>query len=609
MKELQLALLLLIPVVSLAETPVVYRVSFENAVHHEAQISVTYADIGDQALELRMSRSSPGRYALHEFAKNVYQVEAVDGQGKSLPISRPNPYQWDVAGHDGTVTVSYTLYADRADGTYSAIDLTHAHLNMPATLMWARGFDQRPAVVTFAPSDPGWKIATQLVQTDDALTYTAPNLQYLLDSPTELSDFSERSWQVESDGEQYTIRLVIHHDGTEDDVDEFTEMARRIVDTQIEIFGETPDYDYGRYTFIADYLPHVSGDGMEHRNSTIVTSSRSLIEADFDQIGTIAHEFMHAWNVERIRPATLEPFDYEKVNMSPNLWFAEGFTSYYGELTRRRAHAQTTDEYGEDIAQAINTVTSAPGRAFFSAEGMSMLAPFRDAARSIDPANFANTYISYYTWGHAIALALDLSLRSQFEDVSLDDFMRYVWQQHGRTETPYTTDDLCNALTAVTGNQEFADDFFTRYISGHELADYQSLLANAGMLLRRKNPGDAFLGSVELEFEGKDAYIADNTVIGSPLYEAGLDRGDQIMRVGRLKIRNQKNWDRMLRRYDPGDTATIRFMQRGMERSAKITFIEDPELEVVSYENADENVSEEQLAFRLAWLGPEPDDS
>ena len=125
---------LTIPCAVWAQSPVEYDVSFNNAVHHEARISVTWRGIGEAPLQMRMSRSSPGRYAIHEFAKNVYQVWVVDGQGNRLTFSRPSPYQWDVAGHDGSVTVTYTLYADRAGGTYSGIDLTHAHLNMPASI-------------------------------------------------------------------------------------------------------------------------------------------------------------------------------------------------------------------------------------------------------------------------------------------------------------------------------------------------------------------------------------------------------------------------------------------------------------------------------------------
>src|SRR5690606_8988480 len=151
-------------------------------------ITVVYTSVPDGPLELRMSRSSPGRYALHEFAKNVYRVRAVDGAGRELTITRPNPYQWDVAGHDGTVRVTYTLFGDHADGTYTGIDLTHAHMNMPATFMWARGMGERPIAVTFRPpAGSEWRVATQLVAAGEPGRYVAPHLQYFLDSPTELS--------------------------------------------------------------------------------------------------------------------------------------------------------------------------------------------------------------------------------------------------------------------------------------------------------------------------------------------------------------------------------------------------------------------------------------
>jgi predicted metalloprotease with PDZ domain len=569
---------------------------------------VTWRDIGDEPLQMRMSRSSPGRYAIHEFAKNVYQVSVVDGQGNPLTFTRSSPYQWDIDGHDGTVTVTYTLFADRAGGTYSGIDLTHAHLNMPATFMWARGFDQRPIVVTFRPADESWKVATQLAPTDDSYTFTAPDLQYFMDSPTELSNFSERSWEFESNGKTQTIRLIVHHDGIEEDVDTYLEKAKKVVAAQVEVFGELPDFDYGTYTFIADYLPHVAGDGMEHRNSTILASTQSLHQADYSQLGTLSHEFMHAWNAERIRPHRLEPFNFEQANMSLNLWFMEGFTSYYGPLTIRRAGESTVDEYAEAITSGINTVSFAPGRSFASSQGMSIQAPFVDDATSIDPTNFSNTYISYYTYGAAIGLALDLTLREKFDGVTLDTLMQRVWQVHGKTEVPYTTDDLRNALAHVTGDDRFASEFFANYITGQELPDYESLLANAGLLLRKVNEGAASVGPVSLEFEGKAALIENNAIIGSSLYEAGLDRGDQIVAIDRLKIESQGQWDDAIERYAPGDTATIRFIQRGMERTAELTFDEDKELEVETFESADMKVSRAQRAFRRSWLGEESED-
>lgn len=608
MRKILAPLLLIIPGLIWAQNPVEYDVSFNNAVHHEARISVTWRDIGDAPLQMRMSRSSPGRYAIHEFAKNVYQVWVVDGQGNRLTFSRPSPYQWDVAGHDGTVTVTYTLYADRAGGTYSGIDLTHAHLNMPATFMWARGFDERPISITFSPDDDSWRVASQLAPTDDPYVFTAPNLQYFMDSPTELSDFVERSWEVASGGRTQTLRLALHHDGNDADVATYLEKAKKVVAEQIEVFGELPEFDYGTYTFIADYLPYVSGDGMEHRNSTILASTQSLDRADFGQLGTLSHEFVHAWNAERIRPDLLEPFNFEQANMSLNLWFMEGFTSYYGPLAIRRAGESTVAEYAEGISDGISTVSFAPGRTFASSQGMSIQAPFVDAATSIDPTNFANTFISYYTYGAAIGLALDLTLRENYPGVTLDTLMQRVWVTHGKTEIPYTTEDLQNALAEVTGKERFANEFFANYITGQDLPDYESLLANAGLLLQKANAGDASAGPVSLEFAGKAAVIEDNTIIGSPLYKAELDRGDQILSIGRLDIESPDDWQHALERYEPGDTATIRYLQRGVERSAELSFVEDPTLEVVTFESADMKVSDAQLAFRRSWLGEDSAD-
>ena len=603
MKTALRSVLLLMPLVASAQSPVRYDVSFDNAVHHEARITVTWTDIGDEPLELRMSRSSPGRYAIHEFAKNVYNVWVVDGRGERLTASRPDPYQWDIAGHDGTVSVTYTLYADRAGGTYSGIDASHAHLNMPATFMWARGYEDRPITITFFPSDEAWKVATQLVPTDDPYVFTAPDLQYFLDSPVELSDFSLRSWQVESGGHNYTIRLALHHDGIEEDVDRYAEKAKKVVAEQVRIFGELPPFDYGTYTFIADYLPWVAGDGMEHRNSTILTSSRSLLEADFDQLGTLSHEFIHAWNVERIRPSDLEPFDFERANMSENLWFAEGFTSYYGSLVLRRIGESNDRAFSGSLAYWIDTVSNSPGRAFASPQGMSRQAPFVDAASAIDPTNFDNTFISYYTYGAALGLALDLALRERFPGVSLDTMMQHLWQVHGKPEVPYAHSDLRTALVEVTGNQRFADDFFTRYIEASELPDFEALLANAGFRLQLAKPGRATAGPVSFEFDGKAAIISENTIIGSPLYIAGLDRGDQVLAVDRLPIEDRSSWNNAVGRYQPGDTVSIRFRQRGVEKTAELTFEEDPELEVVTYESAGLEVTDSMREFRAAWLG------
>ncbi|MFC7669427.1 hypothetical protein ACFQT0_20220 [Hymenobacter humi] len=170
-----------------------YAVSFPNAVHHEARVTATFAGLPKGPLHVRMARS-PGRYSLHEFAKNVYYVVATDGNNRPLSINRPDQYGWDVTpGPDGKVVFSYTLYGDHTDGTYAGIDQQYAHLNIPATLCYATGLEARPAEVKFdLPAT--WKVATQLRAGADKNTFTAPNLQYLMDSPVSLGEQQVRTW-------------------------------------------------------------------------------------------------------------------------------------------------------------------------------------------------------------------------------------------------------------------------------------------------------------------------------------------------------------------------------------------------------------------------------
>ena len=179
----------------------------------------------------------------------------------------------------------------------------------------------------------------------------------------------------------------------------------------MRVFGELPNFDFESYTFLACYAPHVDGDGMEHRNSTILTSVRPLSEGGQEgNIGTVAHEFFHAWNVERIRPASLEPFDFEDSNISGELWFAEGFTSYYTNLTLCRTGIISEEDYANRLASVLSYVVNSPGRKLAGPVGMSQQAPFVDAATSVDEVNRENTFISYYSYGNVLGLALDLLL-------------------------------------------------------------------------------------------------------------------------------------------------------------------------------------------------------
>lgn len=585
-----------------AQSAVQYFISFPNRVHHEAEVQVTFSDLPHQVLEVRMSRSSPGRYALHEFAKNVYNFKATDGHGNALTPTRPNPHQWNISSHDGTVQVHYTIFGDRADGTYLAVDDTHAHINMPATFMWARGLQKRPIEITFELTEQDWKVATQLAPTETANKFTAPNLDYFMDSPTELSAFDSYTWEVNSAGVQEQFTLAIHHEGTDAEANVYAHLCSLVVEEEKAVFAELAPFDYGHYTFIADYLPYVNGDGMEHRNSTICISNRALADQAVRNLGTISHEFFHSWNVERIRPRSLEPFNFERANMSGELWFAEGFTSYYDGLILKRANITSIDRYAEDLTRILNPFLHMPGRQFASPVEMSRQAPFVDAGVSIDSKNLSNTFISYYTYGSAIGLALDLTLRQEFPATTLDDFMRKMWGKYGRTEQPYTNDDLKTTLGEVTGDTAFADDFFRKYIYGRELPAYATLIQQGGFQLRKAHAGQAWFGLPKYKIENEKIGLLNPTLIGSPLYKAGLDRDDAILKIDSLTFSDKEALKHFLEGKKPGEIVQILFEANDKEQTTQVTLAENPELEVVPFEHLNRTLSPEVLAFRQNWL-------
>lgn len=589
--------------------PVRYEIRFPDLVHREAEVTVRFADLAPGPLVVRMARSSPGRYALHEFAKNVYAVRATTPDGTPLAVTRRSPHEWSVGAHPGAVTFTYTLFADRADGTYAGIDATRAHLNIPATFAWAPALATRPIEVTFRRPDPTWSIATQLEPTADPEIFRAPNLAYFMDSPTHLGRLDVREWTVAIGGRTQTIRLAVNHEGTAEELTAYATLARRVVTEAGAVFGGLPRFDFGTYTFIACYRVTCAGDGMEHRNSTSLTSSASLAQAQLGLLGTLSHEFFHAWNVERLRPRSLEPFDFTEANMSGELWLAEGFTNYYGTLLLARAGIVTPREYARRLTGAVNALTTTPARRFGGAVAMSQEAPFVDAAAAIDPNNRANTFLSYYTYGEALGLALDLTLRGRPAPRSLDDLMRIFWARHGEGQTPdlaparpYTLADFEAALATVTMDTSVARTFVERFVVGGALPDFPTLLDRAGFLVRPQFPGRAWMGEGRLIAAEAGGVTVGAALIGTPLYEAGVATGDRITRVGEQAVATPADVAAALAARTPGEAVTLTWVGRAGERRGPVTLAAHPAVEVVAYEDAARTPSAAQLAFRASWL-------
>ncbi len=593
-------LLLLFSTLNLsAQKPLEYRISFPNAVHHEADIELLIPDVPTGPLTFRMSRSSPGRYATHEFGKNVYAVKAFNENGSELPVIQIEGDVYRVDKHNGTVKISYTVFGNWVDGTYLAIDEIHAHLNMPAAFMWVPLLSGRPIQIKFNDLNKyGWKVATQLKPTVLADTFTAPDLNYFMDSPVELSDHHLFSWaDRNTDNTEQLIRVSSHSVDNKDVVFGYAKMVEHLVKESKAVFGELPRFDQGTYTFLQDVSKDNAGDGMEHRNSTVITDTQNKIAGNEEELlGTFSHEFFHAWNVERIRPKTLEPFNFSHANMSSELWFAEGFTQYYGNLILKRAGFLSDRQYQSVLSDILNGVLNSPGASSFSAPQMSRRAVFVDAGVSVDRNNYANTFTSYYTYGAFIALGLDLRLRSEFK-LTLDDFMQAVWKKHGKSEIPYSIPDLQNVLGTLT-NTRFAEDFFHRYIYGTEKNDYVKLLANAGLELRKAEPGKASIGNLRLNLRPTDGrnVVSAATVKGTAAYEAGIDIGDYISRIGNDDVNGRL--DGILSKYKPGQNISVTFEHKGRIKTANLKLQESNLLEVVENEKA----SLEQIRFKNDWL-------
>jgi predicted metalloprotease with PDZ domain len=350
---------------------------------------------------------------------------------------------------------------------------------------------------------------------------------------------------------------------------------------------------------------------MEHRNSTVLTSSNSLRTSRLDLLDTIAHEFFHSWNIERIRPQSLEPFNLDDANISGELWLGEGFTNYYGALVMKRSGLSTVRAFAQDMGEALDIVVNSPGRTFSSPVQMSQMAAFVDRSSSTDRTNFANTFISYYTWGQVIGLGLDLTLRERSDGrVTLDDFMRALWDTYGRpgtktpgyVETPYTLGDVKSALAAVSGDAAFAEDFFARYIEGREVMEYAPLLNRAGFVLRRRAAGRSWVGPLRTQDTQTGARVVSDVLFSTPAYLAGLDRDDIIVSVGGSRTATSADIERAIATRKPGDSLQVVYDRRGERITTVLKLGEDPGVELVPAEEAGQTLTDAQRRFRDAWL-------
>src|SRR6267142_4288695 len=441
---------------------------------------------------------TPGSYLIREFERHVQDFTAIDSAGR--------PLNWEKTNKDsgrGRTSgarewrASYRVYANELSVRTSEVNSDHAFWNNATLLMYLDGFLKAPATLRILAPEP-WKVATGLPPAPGAKnTFRAENFDILYDSPVEVSNFKTISFAVKG----VPHRIVIDGAGNYDP-EKMRADVKKIVETEVELMGgEVPYHDY---TFIL-HLRSNTGGGLEHLNSTALGYPRfGFRSAAGDEVNSaapnaetvpsfrgfltlVAHEFFHLWNVKRIRPDALGPFDYTKENYTKLLWVAEGITEYYGNLMMRRAGLISNQDYLNHLARQIEDFQNTPGREVMSVEEASFdawIKYYRPDENSV------NSQISYYDKGELLGLLLDLEIRRRTDNrKSLDDVMRYLYTeffQKGRNYTPADFQKACEQMAGASLEQ-----FFARYVRGRDdlVPAYDEILAGAGLRLEQGGRG------------------------------------------------------------------------------------------------------------------------
>jgi predicted metalloprotease with PDZ domain len=592
-----------------------YTIAMPQPHTHLYHVTLTIMNVVGTTLDIALPVWTPGSYLVREYARHVQEFAAFGGESaQPLEWHKVDKATWRVAAGDADVVhVRYKVYANELTVRTSHLDGSHGYFNPATVCMYAVGRTSEPCVVDVDVPD-GWRVTTGLPEldkgrrTNDELStpsslvirrssFVAQDYDELADSPFECG--THRLLTFDVDGVPHEIALWGH--GNEDEA-QLVADTRRIVETTRAMFGGLP---YRRYLFIV-HLANGSG-GLEHRNSVSMLVNRWTFQprvAYERYLGLTAHEFFHVWNVKRIRPDTLGPFDYSRENYTRQLWTAEGITSYYTDLLLLRAGLIDAERYLELLAEKIVKLQSHPGRYIQSLEQSS----FDAWIKLYRPdENSANTAISYYLKGELVALLLDLEIRMRTNSArSLDDIMRALFQRFEQDGRGFAEEGGFQAAVeaVITPNQPGAfDNFFRRYVAGTDELDYDHALHAAGLQLewsheRANGHTPAWLG-VQYRAESGRLKVVSVRADG-PAAAAGIYAGDELLALDGFRIDEERLPARLDERR-AGDTVTLSLFRRDELLHVAVTLAEAPmeQLEIVPV--AQPTAAQTRLLH--AWLG------
>ncbi|HET7563405.1 MAG TPA: hypothetical protein VFJ96_00315 [Gemmatimonadaceae bacterium] len=473
---------------------IAYRLSVADPASHFYEVQIDVGRIAQDTVKLQLPVWSPGRYARMDFAKNVLDVTVTTPDGAPIAWDRENGSLWRIYPHGArAVRVRYRVFANTLSGTFSVADTAHVNWNGASLFMYVVG--HKPDSVHLTVAMPaGWHIINGASTTPDQTRFAFADYDHLIDTPTEVApSFDVDSFTV--DGRLY--RVMLHHNGPQHGQHErFVRDVEKIVRYENRVVAPPP---LTMYTFLFN-VGYPGSDGMEHLYSTQIQvrqpwtdDTMSLMPA----LSDAAHEYFHTWNVKRVRPMALGPFDYAHEQYQPSLWVAEGWTQYYGEIGLLRAGIIDTARYYSVVGNVIRANEDTPGAKEVSARTASFEAPFWDGASSAMATDRRDAWFSYYIKGEALAMLLDLEVRAQTHNAkSLDDVLRalkarswdapnasYYLQGRG-----YTEEDVVQAASEVMGTD--MHPWFAQYVGGVADLPWKETLALAGMQLTVSDTGN-----------------------------------------------------------------------------------------------------------------------
>ncbi|MBA4853370.1 M61 family metallopeptidase [Emticicia sp. BO119] len=537
-------------------------------------------------VDFKMPVWTPGSYLVREYAKNVESFESSAG-GKKVKSEKVNKNTWRVHSNGANeIKIKYKVYAYELSVRTSFLDDTHGYLNGASIFMYVPQLKKYSSKVRINPFK-GWNsISTGLKKVEDAEnTFYASNYDIIVDSPIEIGTHKVLNFEIQN----IPHAIAMYSNGPlEYNEDKLIEAYKKVTQAASTVVGEHPCKDY---TFIIHHLPGIGG-GLEHLNSTTCQTSPLAYntEASFKSfMGLIAHEYFHLWNVKRIRPIALGPFDYENENYTHMLWVAEGFTSFFQENILLRAGIITPEEYKNKVAASISGIENQPGQKVQSVAEASWDAWIKYYRPN---ENSQNSTISYYNKGGVIGSLINLFIIGETKGKkTLDDVFKLLWEDYYKKQgRGYKDEEFQAACEKIAGKS--MEDFFQKYIWSTDAIDYDTYFNYVGIkVIKEYDTKTPFLG----------ANVQNNKITfvlrGASAYSGGLNVNDEILEIdgNRYPVSSTFFSDKQV-----GDTVNIKVKRFGREFNYDVKLMANPSTRI-KLERVENPTSEQENLYKK-WL-------